>query len=76
MCFPVNIARFFSVFWTISMLNFNCALENLHTMNDLYFTNFLSERERLDALRKVPVIAAFANRFKQLFPESLIHNFY
>ena len=33
-----------SVLWTITMLNFNRALENLGTMDDFYFTNFLSDR--------------------------------
>ena len=34
-----------SVLWTIRMLNFNYALENLRTMGDFNFTNFLSDRE-------------------------------
>ena len=34
-----------SVLWTITMLNFNRALENLRTMDDFNFNNFLSDRE-------------------------------
>ena len=56
-CFAVNIAKFLrtifyrtplviaSVHSTITMLNFNHALENLRNMDDFNFTNFLSDRE-------------------------------
>ena len=33
-----------SVLCTITVLNYNCALENLRTMNDFNFTNFFSDR--------------------------------
>ena len=33
-----------SVLWTITILNFNRALENLHAMDDFSFTDFLSDR--------------------------------
>ena len=33
-----------SVLWTITILNYNHALENLGTMNDFDFTNFFSDR--------------------------------
>ena len=33
-----------SVLWTIIILNYNHALENLRTMNDFNFTNFFSDR--------------------------------
>ena len=33
-----------SVYWAITVLNFNHALENLRTMGDINFTNFLSDR--------------------------------
>ena len=33
-----------SVLWTITILNYNHALENLRTMNDFYFTKFVSDR--------------------------------
>ena len=33
-----------SVLWTITILNYNHALENLRTMNDFNFTNFVSDR--------------------------------
>ena len=33
-----------SVLWTITILNYNHALENLRTMNDFNFTNFFSDR--------------------------------
>ena len=33
-----------SVLWTITLLKYNHALENLHTMDDFNFTNFFSDR--------------------------------
>ena len=32
------------VLWTITILNYNHALENFRTMNDFNFTNFFSDR--------------------------------
>ena len=56
-CFPINNVKFLkatfyirtpleivSVFWTIKILNFNRSLENLPTMDDFNFNNFLSNR--------------------------------
>ena len=39
-------------------------MKNLYTMDDFNFTNFLIYRV-MDALRKVPVIAAFAKQFQE-----------
>ena len=33
-----------SELWTITILNYNYALENLRTMNDFNFANFFSDR--------------------------------
>ena len=52
-----------SVLWTITALNFKRILENLRTMGDFNFTNFLVI-EWWDAPRKAPVIPAFAKLFQ------------
>ena len=57
-----------SVHWRITMLNLNRALENSHTMNELNFTNFLSDREMRDGM----LLLLSQNCFKQLLSESLI----
>ena len=55
------------------MLNFNHALENLRTMDDFNFTNFLSDG-MLYGRRQLLLLSQSC--LKQLLPESLIGNFH
>ena len=78
-CFLVNIAKFLtanffyrtplvtaSVFWTITILKFNRALENLRAMDDFNFPNFLSDKVMGSSteITTAPVIAAFPKLFQ------------
>ena len=72
MCFSVNIAKFLRIslfieyvcFCTLDNDSF-CVLEILRTVNDFNFTVLVIEW--CDALRKTPVIAAFAKWFRTTF---------
>ena len=66
---------FASVLSTITMLNFNHALENLHTMDDFNFTNFLSDRDGM-LYGRCQLLLLSQTCLKQLLSESYIGNFH
>ena len=57
------------------MLNFNHALENLHTMDDFNFTNFLSDRDGM-LYGRCQLLLLSQTCLKQLLSESHIGNFH
>ena len=62
--------------WTIAIINFNRALENLRTKDYFSFILTFILIEWWDALRNAPVIAAFVKRFQTIsFQKFLLINF-
>ena len=64
-----------SVLWAITILNFNIALEDLRTMDDFSFTNFLSGSDGM-LYGRCQLLLFSESRFKQLLSESLIDKFH
>ena len=64
-----------SVLWTITILNYNHALENLGTMNGFDFTFFFSDSDVM-LYRRHQLLLLSQSGLKQLLSESLTDKFH